>query len=89
MTKISSLHGLYFHFQYHVFIVTLNLFRFSTSIFFFFVLIARWSLFGSGDQIDFWEIICRFAHPASIASVHDMEEIQSDIGRVSDSQNWT
>ncbi len=45
--------------------------------------LARWSLFGSGDQMDFWEVITRFAHPASIASVHDMEEIQSDLGRVS------
>ena len=45
--------------------------------------LARWSLFGSGDQLEFWEIITRFAQPASIASVYDMEEIQSDMGRVS------
>ena len=46
--------------------------------------IARWSLFGSGDQVEFWEIITRFAPRASIASVHDMEEIQSDLGRVNE-----
>lgn len=45
--------------------------------------LARWSLFGSGDQMEFWEIIIRFANPASITSVLDMEEIQSDLGRVS------
>lgn len=42
---------------------------------------ARWSLFGSGDQMEFWEVITRYAHPMSIANVHDMEEIQSDLGR--------
>jgi hypothetical protein len=45
---------------------------------------ARWSLFGSGDQMEFWEVITRYAHPVSVASVHDMEEIQSDLGRVSE-----
>lgn len=46
--------------------------------------LARWSLFGSGDQMEFWEVITRYAHPVSITSVHDMEEIQSDLGRVSE-----
>lgn len=42
---------------------------------------ARWSLFGSGDQMEFWEVISKYANPTSITSVNDMEEIQSDLGR--------
>ena len=34
--------------------------------------------------MEFWEILTRFAHPTTIASVHDMEEIDSDVGKVSD-----
>ena len=33
--------------------------------------------------MEFWEIITRFAHRTTITSVHDMEEIQSDLGKVS------
>lgn len=44
--------------------------------------IVRWALFGSGDQMDFWEIIHRFADVVTVTSVNDMEEIVSDLGRV-------
>ena len=44
---------------------------------------ARWALFGSGDPLDFWQVILKFASPASISSIFDMEEIQTDVGRVS------
>ncbi len=47
------------------------------------VFVARWAFFGSGEEMDFWEIIHRFAHPATITSVNDMENILSDLGRVS------
>ena len=43
---------------------------------------ARWALFGSGDPLDFWQVILKFASPASVSSIFDMEEIQTDIGRV-------
>lgn len=51
-------------------------------------MLARWALFGSGDQMEFWEILTRFANPTTITSVHDMEEIQSDLGRVSWHNNY-
>ena len=47
-----------------------------------FCFIARWSLFGSGDPIEFWQVILKFASPASVGSIFDMEEIQTDLGRV-------
>ena len=44
---------------------------------------ARWALFGSGDPLDFWQVILKFASPASVTSIFDMEEIQTVTGRVS------
>ena len=49
---------------------------------------ARWSLFGNGDPMDFWQVIVRFASPSSVSSIMDMEEIQTDLGRVSVLDSW-
>ena len=43
---------------------------------------ARWSLFGSGEPMDFWQVILKFASPASVSSILDMGEIQTELGRV-------
>lgn len=43
---------------------------------------ARWSLFGSGDPIDFWQVVLKFASPASVSSILEMDEIQTELGRV-------
>ena len=39
-------------------------------------------MFGHGDPIDFWQVIVKFASPPSVSSIYDMEEIQTELGRV-------
>ena len=40
-------------------------------------------MFGSSDSQSFWPLLSRLAPPITVSSVQDMENITSEIGRVS------
>ena len=46
--------------------------------------VARWSLFqlGGTDSLQYWHVISRLAPTVSVGSVQDMEEIQTELGKV-------
>ena len=46
--------------------------------------VARWTLFqlGGTDSLQYWHVISRLAPTVSVGSVQDMEEIQTELGKV-------
>ena len=44
---------------------------------------ARWSIFSSNDSLHYWHIIQQYSSPLSIGSIEDMENVLTDLGKVS------